>query len=62
MESKERAVNNLLERLENGKGKPKFKPWILFQAYCLMKKPALELNHVKANMQNLLLYWFKKVY
>ena len=28
MESKQRAVKNLLERLENGKGKPKFKAWI----------------------------------
>ena len=28
MESKQRAVENLLERLENGKGKPKFKAWI----------------------------------
>jgi hypothetical protein len=25
IESKKRAVDNLLERLENGKGKPKFK-------------------------------------
>jgi len=28
MESKQRAVENLLERLENGKGRPKFKAWI----------------------------------
>ena len=28
MESKQRAVENLLDRLENGKGKPKFKAWI----------------------------------
>jgi len=28
MESKQRAVENLLERLENGKGKPKYKAWI----------------------------------
>lgn len=28
MESKQRAVENLLKRLENGKGKPKFKAWI----------------------------------
>ena len=28
MESKERAVKSLLERLENGKGKPKYKAWI----------------------------------
>ncbi len=28
MESKERAVKTLLERLENGKGKPKYKAWI----------------------------------
>jgi len=28
MESKERAVNNLLERLESGKGKPSYKAWI----------------------------------
>lgn len=28
MESKKRAVDNLLERLESGKGKPKFKAWI----------------------------------
>ncbi len=28
MESKERAVKSLLERLENGKGKPKHKAWI----------------------------------
>ena len=28
MESKKRAVDNLLERLENGKGKPKHKAWI----------------------------------
>ena len=28
MESKKRAVDNLLERLENGKGKPKYKAWI----------------------------------
>lgn len=28
MESKQRAVETLLERLENGKGKPKFKAWI----------------------------------
>ncbi len=28
MESKKRAVDNLLERLESGKGKPKYKAWI----------------------------------
>lgn len=28
MESKKRAVDNLLERLENGKGKPPYKAWI----------------------------------
>ncbi len=28
LESKARAITNLLERLENGKGKPKFKAWI----------------------------------
>lgn len=28
MESKQRAVESLLERLENGKGKPKYKAWI----------------------------------
>ena len=28
MESKERAVTNLIERLENGKGRPKYKAWI----------------------------------
>lgn len=28
MESKQRAVHNLLDRLENGKGKPPFKAWI----------------------------------
>jgi microcystin degradation protein MlrC len=28
MESKKRAVENLLDRLESGKGKPKFKAWI----------------------------------
>ncbi len=28
MESKQRAVENLLDRLENGKGKPKYKAWI----------------------------------
>lgn len=28
MESKKRAVDNLLDRLESGKGKPKFKAWI----------------------------------
>lgn len=28
MESKKRAVTNLLERLENGKGKPAYKAWI----------------------------------
>lgn len=28
MESKKRAVDNLLDRLENGKGKPKYKAWI----------------------------------
>lgn len=28
MESKQRAVNNLIERLENGKGKPAYKAWI----------------------------------
>ena len=28
MESKKRAVDNLLERLESGKGKPKYKVWI----------------------------------
>ena len=28
MESKKRAVDNLLERLETGKGKPKYKAWI----------------------------------
>jgi microcystin degradation protein MlrC len=28
LESKQRAVENLLERLESGKGKPKFKAWI----------------------------------
>ncbi|MDR0661179.1 MAG: M81 family metallopeptidase [Prevotellaceae bacterium] len=28
MESKERAVANLIERLENGKGRPKYKAWI----------------------------------
>ena len=28
MESKKRAVDNLLERLENGKGKPAYKAWI----------------------------------
>ena len=28
MESRERAVANLLERLESGKGRPKFKAWI----------------------------------
>lgn len=28
LESKERSINNLLDRLENGKGKPKFKAWI----------------------------------
>lgn len=28
LESKKRAVTNLLERLENGKGKPAFKAWI----------------------------------
>lgn len=27
-ESKQRAVDNLLERIENGKGKPKYKAWI----------------------------------
>ena len=28
LESKERAITNLLDRLENGKGKPKYKAWI----------------------------------
>ncbi len=28
LESKKRAVDNLLDRLENGKGKPKYKAWI----------------------------------
>lgn len=28
IESKARSINNLLERLENGKGKPKYKAWI----------------------------------
>ncbi|GGW36963.1 M81 family metallopeptidase [Arenibacter certesii] len=28
MQSKKRAVDNLLERLENGKGKPKYKAWV----------------------------------
>jgi microcystin degradation protein MlrC len=28
MESKQRALENLLDRLENGKGKPKYKAWI----------------------------------
>ena len=28
LESKKRAVDNLLSRLENGKGKPKYKAWI----------------------------------
>jgi microcystin degradation protein MlrC len=28
LESKKRAVNNLLDRLENGKGKPAYKAWI----------------------------------
>lgn len=28
LESKERAVRNLINRLENGKGKPKYKAWI----------------------------------
>ncbi len=28
LESKERAITNLLDRLESGKGKPKFKAWI----------------------------------
>ena len=28
IESKKRAMDNLLDRLENGKGKPKFKAWI----------------------------------
>lgn len=28
LESKERSITNLLDRLENGKGKPKFKAWI----------------------------------
>lgn len=28
LESKQRALENLLERLENGKGKPKYKAWI----------------------------------
>ncbi len=28
LESKKRAVENLLDRLENGKGKPKYKAWI----------------------------------
>ncbi len=28
LESKERAITNLLDRLENGKGKPKFKAWV----------------------------------
>ncbi len=28
LESKKRAMDNLLDRLENGKGKPKFKAWI----------------------------------
>lgn len=28
LESKKRAVNNLLDRLENGKGKPKYKAWV----------------------------------
>lgn len=28
LESKERSITNLLDRLENGKGKPKYKAWI----------------------------------
>lgn len=28
LESKQRALDNLLERLENGKGKPKYKAWV----------------------------------
>ncbi len=28
LESKQRALENLLERLENGKGKPKYKAWV----------------------------------
>jgi len=28
LESKKRAVDNLLDRLESGKGKPKYKAWI----------------------------------
>ncbi len=28
LESRERAITNLLDRLENGKGKPKYKAWI----------------------------------
>ena len=28
IESKRRAVKNLIERINNGKGKPKYKAWI----------------------------------
>ena len=49
LESKQRAVDNLLERLISGKGKPKYKAWIPVPILLQVKKQAQELNQVKVS-------------
>ena len=51
LESKKRAVENLLERLESKKVNPFTKLELKFQFYCQEKKRVLELSLEKAYMQ-----------
>ena len=52
LESKQRAVDNLLERLVSGKGKPKYKAWIPVPILLPGEKQAQELNQVKSLRQS----------
>lgn len=47
LESKQRALENLLDRLESGKGKPAYKAWIPVPILLPGEKPAPALNREK---------------
>ncbi len=57
IESKKRAVTNLLSRLENGKGKPAYKAWIPVPILLPGEKQVLVLNPAKAFTPRFPGYW-----
>ncbi len=53
LESKQRAVDNLIDRLVSGKGKPKYKAWIPVPILLPGEKRVLVLNLEKVFMHKL---------